>query len=108
MSGHLEAATLHDPSADSMPSALFAWSGGGIVLLAERSAERWVLARGWRHGDRMGDVRRWSFADPRAFAGQVRRLVRDATGNPAVARQAAADGSAWASTHDAPECSNRA
>lgn len=98
MSGHLEAATRHDPSTGSTPTALFAWSGGGIVLLAERSAERWTLARGWRHGDRLDHVRRWSFADPRAFVGQVRRLVGDATGDPAAALAASADAARWART----------
>lgn len=78
------------------PSPLFAWSGGGIVLLGERRADRWVVARGWRDGDRLSDVRRWSFAEPRAFAGQVRRLVRDATADRAVGSKVADEALAWA------------
>lgn len=73
------------------------------MLLGDRVDARWVLARGWRQGDRLSDVRRWSFADPRTFAGQVRRLVHDATGDPADGRQAAAAASAWLTAHEAPE-----
>jgi len=90
---------IHDPFA---APDLFAWGGGGIVLLGERINARWVLARGWRQADRLNDVRRWSFADPRAFAGQVRRLVRDATGDPAAGRQAAAVALAWIAAHGTP------
>ena len=83
------------PSHAAAASGLFAWSGGGIVLLAERAEERWVVARGWRQGDRLSDVRRWSFADPRAFAGQVRRLAREATGDPTGARDIGDAALAW-------------
>ena len=76
-------------------AALFAWSGGGIVLLGERDAGRWILARGWRQCDRLSDVRRWFFGDPRAFAGQVRRLVRDATADPTTAAAAHGAALAW-------------
>ena len=81
-------------------SDLFAWSGGGIVLLAERAEERWVVARGWRQGDRLSDVRRWSFAHPRAFAGQVRRLACEATGDPTGARDLGDAALAWAESAD--------
>lgn len=91
---------VHDPVA---APDLFAWGGGGIVLLGELVDARWVLARGWHQGDRLSDVRRWSFTDPRAFAGQVRRLVHDATGDPAAGRRAAVAASAWLTAHDAPE-----
>lgn len=75
---------------------LFAWSGGEIVLFAERCDDRWVVARGWRDRDRLGDVRRWSFADARRFVGQVRRLAHEATGDLTAARAAAAAAQAWA------------
>src|SRR4051812_37069725 len=61
--------------------SLFAWRGAGIVLLAERDGANWVLARGWQSGDRLTEVRRWSFADTTRFVGQVRRLVLEATAN---------------------------
>ncbi len=61
--------------------AIFAWRGGHVVLLAEQVGSLWVVARGWRREDRLIDIRRWSFSDPRLLAGQVRRLVREATGN---------------------------
>ena len=84
------------PAPASAAADLFAWSGGGIVLLGERSADRWVVARGWRQGDRLSDVRRWSFADPRAFAGQIRRLAHDATGDPTGAARVGCEAIAWA------------
>jgi hypothetical protein len=68
------------------PAALFMWRGAGIVLIGERENERWVLARGWLHGDRLENIRRWSFAQPIPFSGQVRRLIMDACGDFAHAR----------------------
>ncbi len=90
-----------DPNRALIPSAapttdLFAWSGGEIVLFAERSADRWIVARGWRHGDRLEHVRRWSFADPIRFAGQIRRLVREATHDTTEASGAFHDALNWA------------
>ena len=82
---------------------IFAWSGGGIVLLGERTDGRWVVARGWRRDDRLTDVRRWSFADPRAFAGQVRRLAREVASDPAASATAGAAALAWAQALDLPE-----
>lgn len=76
--------------------SLFAWSGGGIVLLGERSEGRWVVARGWLQGDRLTDVRRWSFAAPGPFAGQIRRLVAEATGDAVASAAARAGALAWA------------
>lgn len=99
-------APAHSPQR-AAAADLFTWGGGGVVLLGERVDGRWVLARGWRQGDRLSDVRRWSFADRRAFAGQVRRLVRDATGDAAAGRRAAADASAWTAIHDAPPSAHR-
>ncbi len=81
---------------DPDPTDLFAWQGGTVVLFAEWSAGRWTLARGWRQGDRLSDVRRWSFASPRLLAGQVRRLAHEATDEPTVARAAGAWALAWA------------
>jgi len=75
---------------------LFAWSGGQIVLFAEQTGDRWIVARGWRHGDRLEHIRRWSFADPIRFAGQIRRLVRDAIDDPAEASGAYHDALIWA------------
>ena len=86
----------HRPAPASPTADLFVWSGGGIVLLGERAADRWVVARGWRRDDRLTDVRRWSFAEPRAFAGQVRRLAREATGDPAGATTAGGAALVWA------------
>ena len=90
----------HRPAPASPTADLFAWSGDGIVLLGERAADRWVVARGWRRDDRLTDVRRWSFAEPRAFAGQVRRLVREVTGDAASAAGAGASALAWAEALD--------
>jgi hypothetical protein len=96
---------MHDPhpthahrrAGDSLAEgALFAWSGSGIVLLAERLDGRWILARGWREADRLAHVRRWSFAEPRALAGQVRRLADEATGDASLASRLAAGARAWA------------
>lgn len=77
---------------------LFAWRGGDVLLLGERTGEHWVVARGWRHADRLSDVRRWFFADRRAFAGQIRRLARDATGDATAAQRAGSAAAAWAET----------
>ena len=87
-----------NPHAHRPPGAteLFAWRGGTIVLLAERVAGRWVVARGWRQGDRLTDVRRWSFVSPRLLAGQVRRLAHEATGDATDARAAGSAALAWA------------
>jgi len=74
---------------------LFAWRGGGIVLLGEREGERWVVARGWPQGDRFAHVRRWSFAEAGAFVRQIRRLAWEATGDASLARRAGAAAAAW-------------
>ena len=75
---------------------IFAWRGDEVVLFAERSGDAWVLARGWSFGDRLTDVRRWSFGTAAGLAGQVRRLAREATGNQTIAAEAAAAALAWA------------
>lgn len=67
------------------PHGLFRWSNGRVVIFVERVGAEWVVARGWQEGDRLGNVRRWRFDDPRRVVGQIRRLVRDATGDPALA-----------------------
>lgn len=74
---------------------LFAWRGAGIVLMGERGETTWVLARGWRSGDRLTDVRRWVFDDPTRFVGQVRRLVLEATANSPQAIDAANAAGGW-------------
>ena len=76
--------------------AIFTWRGGGVVLIAERSDSAWVVARGWLHGDQLTDIRRWSFSSSQLLAGQIRRLVREATRNHLDADAAVAEIVAWA------------
>jgi len=83
------------PQRDVEVSGLFMWRGGGIVLLGQHSEGRWVLARGWVTADALEHVRRWSFAAPGPFAGQVRRLVSEATGDLILARDESARALAW-------------
>jgi hypothetical protein len=71
------------------------WRGAGIVLIGSREAERWVLARGWLHGDRLEHVRRWTFAKPITFSGQIRRLVMEATSDFSLARDEGMRALAW-------------
>ncbi len=78
------------------PAVLFAWRGGGIVLLGDVEDGRWILSRGWLLADALTDVRRWSFAAAGGFARQVRRLVLEATDDPAAARAHGAAALAWA------------
>lgn len=87
----------HHPSG-TRPHALFTWRGDEVVLFAEHAGDRWVVARGWLHGDRLVDVRRWTFSSPRDLMGQVRRLAREATGNTSLAAEAAASALAWANS----------
>jgi hypothetical protein len=75
---------------------LFAWRGDEVVLFAERNGDDWILARGWTFGDRLVDVRRWTFRTPESLAGQVRRLAREATGNQTIAAAAATAALEWA------------
>jgi hypothetical protein len=75
---------------------LFMWRGNGIVLFGTHHEGRWVLARAWLQGDRLEHVRRWSFAQPIPFSGQVRRLITDASGNIALARDEGLRALAWA------------
>jgi hypothetical protein len=76
-------------------TSLFMWRGVEIVLIGERENERWVLARAWLEQDRLAHVRRWSFAAPIPFSGQVRRLVMDACGDAALARDEGLRALAW-------------
>ncbi|MDQ2651923.1 MAG: hypothetical protein M3Z20_02665 [Chloroflexota bacterium] len=80
-----------DVAADS----LFMWRGHGIVLLGQYRDGRWVLARGWVTADALEHVRQWSFAAPGPFAGQVRRLIAEASGSPTAARDESARALAW-------------
>jgi hypothetical protein len=75
---------------------LFMWRGNGIVLIGTHDEGRWVLARAWLQGDRLEYVRRWSFAQPIPFSGQVRRLITEASGNLALARDEGLRALAWA------------
>jgi hypothetical protein len=74
---------------------LFGWTGGGIVLFGERDGERWIVARAWRKGDALTDVRRWSFAAPALFVRQVRRLVLEATNDATAAKAVGSDAERW-------------
>lgn len=82
--------------AQSTPTMLFGWRGGGVVLLGDFADDRWIVMRGWLKADALTDVRRWTFAAPSAFSGQVRRLVLEATGDAAMARARGAEAHAWA------------
>jgi hypothetical protein len=83
------------PAGHEAASPLFLWRGGGIVLIGEREGDRWVLARGWMRGDSLESIRRWSFAQPMLFSGQVRRLVREAGASDNHARDEGARALAW-------------
>lgn len=82
------------PARDAAP--LFLWRGAGIVLIGAYEDGRWVLSRGWLAGDRLEHVRRWSFAQPIPFSGQVRRLVMEALDDFAVARDEGFRALGWA------------
>ncbi len=79
----------------AVSETVFAWHGGGIVLLGEQSEGRWHLARSWRSADRLTDVRRWSFVNPARFVTQVRRLVWEAALDPSRANLAATAAADW-------------
>ena len=83
------------PLTEAPAAALYLWRGGGIVLLGEREDGRWVLARGWLEGDRLEHIRRWSFAQPIPFSGQVRRLVLEASGDATFSREEGLRALAW-------------
>ena len=76
--------------------SLFMWRGNGIVLIGTREEGRWVLARAWLEGDRLQHIRRWSFAQPIPYSGQVRRLIMEANGNFALARDEGQRALGWA------------
>jgi hypothetical protein len=102
-------AHLHHTHAPSGPSlhvsdALFAWRGGQVALLGERTDEHWVLARGWPEADRLADIRRWYFSTPGAFAAQVFRLVREATCNIAESERARDAALNWAEALAIGDC----
>lgn len=86
---------ITSPMTEAPAAALFLWRGAGIVLFGEREDGRWVLARAWLEGDRLEHVRRWSFAQPIPFSGQVRRLVMDASRDFALAREEGLRALAW-------------
>jgi len=91
----------HDPPRLAADGLLFAWRDRTVVLLAEQAGDRWIVARGWLAGDRLAHVRRWTFATAPALAGQIRRLVREATGDARHASSAAAEFLAWAADRTA-------
>ncbi len=82
--------------ATSPTAGLFTWRGNGIVLIGTREDDRWVLARAWLQGDRLQHVRRWSFAQPIPYSGQVRRLIFEANANFQLARDEGLRALAWA------------
>ena len=77
---------------------LFAWTDDRVVLFLDRTDDAWIVARGWRRGDRLTDVRRWTFASDLRATGQIRRLVAEATGDPADADRIAAELTEWLAT----------
>ena len=79
-----------------MPDDLFGWRGTDIVLLGDREGGAWILARGWLGEGALTDIRRWRFAEPVAFARQVRRLVLEATGDAVAAQGQGAEALSWA------------
>lgn len=83
------------PHQDVEVNSLYLWRGHGIVLVGEHSDGRWVLARGWVTADALEHVRRWSFAAPGPFAGQVRRLIAEATADQVLARDESTRALAW-------------
>ncbi|HET8523591.1 MAG TPA: hypothetical protein VFL82_10165 [Thermomicrobiales bacterium] len=97
---------LHAPSGSSLrvSDALFAWRGGQVALLGERTDDHWVLARGWPEEDRLADIRRWYFSSPEAFATQVFRLVREATCNIAESTHVRDAALTWATAADLADC----
>lgn len=80
-------------------SPLFLWSNDDVVLLGDYRDGRWTISRGWLGAGTMSDVRRWTFAAPSAFAGQVRRLVLEATDNSQHAREIGTAALGWAQQH---------
>lgn len=97
MSEHQRTPAAKLDEAQSTPAtAVFAWRGSGVVVLGDYHDDRWVVSRGWLKADAMTDIRRWTFAAPTAFSGQVRRLVLEATGDGALARDRSAEALAWA------------
>jgi hypothetical protein len=86
----------HARTGGEATGTIFAWRGDEVVLFGERNGDAWILARGWSFGDRLIDVRRWTFDTAAGLARQVRRLAREATGNQAIAADAAASALAWA------------
>ncbi len=84
------------PAAARDTAPMFMWRGAGIVLFGVHEDGRWVLARGWLAGDRLEHIRRWSFAQPIPFSGQVRRLVMEAQDDFALARDEGFRALAWA------------
>lgn len=89
-----------DPPPDDQPrvqtdSTLFAWHHRSVVLLAMPEGERWVVARGWRAGDRLAHVRRWTFPSATGLIRQLRRLVSEAGGDAHHAAWVAAEALGW-------------
>src|SRR5215203_6874748 len=82
--------------ATSPTTSLFRWRGNGIVLIGTHEDGRWILARAWLEDDRLQHVRRWSFAQPIPYSRQVRRLITEANGNLALARDEGLRALTWA------------
>jgi hypothetical protein len=83
-------------SAANPTGNLFMWRGNDIVLIGTLEEGRWVLARAWLEGDQLQHVRRWSFRQPIPYSGQVRRLIKEASGNFLLARDEGLRALAWA------------
>lgn len=90
------AQTVRPSDGSEATSPLFMWSNDDVVLLGDFREGRWTVSRGWLGAGTMYDVRRWTFAAPSAFAGQVRRLVLDATDSSLIARDVGDQALEWA------------
>ena len=79
------------PAGPDLP--LYLQRAGRTLLIGYREEGRWVLARGWRRGDRFTDIRCWRFDLPGRFIAQVGRLVSEEAGpgDGAIAARQAGD-----------------
>lgn len=81
------------PVSSDANAPLFLQQAGRTVLIGYREDERWVLARGWRKGDRFTDIRCWRFQSHVQFIAQVGRLAREA--DAGAAGEAVGSAESW-------------
>lgn len=89
----MEPVRLFWPQSSDASAPLFLQRAGRTVLIGYREDGRWVLARGWRKGDRFTDIRCWRFQSHVQFIAQVGRLVRE--GDAAVTGEAVGSAESW-------------